>query len=133
MEYDDSINEDNMTIPEFHTFKEVAEHLAKGGAAYRWGTNYPIYCKGHWYELETRYDGGSSGECSKQGAVFSVDEQNSTNWVLISKEDWEAREQRMRDAWKKIMEERAEREKDRKVYKETMEKVTKKSFWDWWW
>jgi len=74
---------------ELHTFTEVCEHLAKGGAAYRFGLSYPLYIgKPHGgYTCHTQVWGGSSGACIVEGCDFSLIEQASTNWVLIEVED----------------------------------------------
>jgi hypothetical protein len=81
-------------LPDFHSFREMCKHLSDGGAAYRFGSQYPLYYgKRHGLEwVQTRFDGGSAGECVKDGATWTADEQASTNWVLISGEDMEARD-----------------------------------------
>ena len=118
-----------MTIPDFHTFREMVEHVEGGGAAYRYGSHYPIYCKSqylHTGPIEKRFDGGSSGECLGK-AEFSVEEQNSTNWVLISKEDWEAREEAMHKAYEECARINAENRK--RELAQGPPKPAKKSNW----
>lgn len=114
-----------MTLPQFHTFRDMCKHLTTGGAAYRYGSNYPIYCgKVHtnnegkvFHSIEMRTFGGSSGELIHYGGAgttgisFSADEQASTNWVFISKEDWDAREKSMMEWYEKRDRENAERQK----------------------
>jgi hypothetical protein len=91
---------DKVTVPTFHTFREMSEHIANGGAAYRWGSHYPIYCNNPYRGIEKRFDGGSAGECIDK-AHFSPEEQQSSNWVLISAEDWKARDEALAEAYKR--------------------------------
>ena len=92
-----------MTLPDFHTFREMLEHLSTGGAAYRYGSAYPIYVGGKPLIVKRTW-GGSSGELTTSGyadsgVAFTLEEQQSTNWVLISKADWEARDRAMRESY----------------------------------
>src|ERR1051325_4330640 len=98
-------------LPKFHTYREMCEHLNNGGAAYRFGSYYPLYYgKRHALEwAQTRFWGGSAGECVKDGANFTADEQNSNNWVFISKEDMEKRDNAITEAYRKRAEEYASR------------------------
>ena len=96
-------------IPEFHTFREMLEHLNTGGAAYRYGNSYPIYVGRKYGGLEKRTWGGSSGELVSSSGVFgggmdfTVEEQHSTNWVLIQPEIWEVRDRKMLESYKECM------------------------------
>jgi hypothetical protein len=131
-----------MSLPDFHTFREMLEHLETGGAAWRYGTNYPIYYRGSWGGVEKRVHGGSSGECIEgmgpgSGISFSVEEQNSINWVLMSAENWKKREDDMRAAWERIREENRSRQIETGVYEGKVGQIVprdppKKERGGWW-
>lgn len=87
-------------LPVFYIFREMCAHLLTGGAAYRYGSSYPIYVG-----RSERGMGGlerrtwNSGECVEHGyplgLVFTVEEQLSVNWVLIPADEWKERDERM--------------------------------------
>ena len=101
-----------MTVPKLHTYAEALAHLDAGGAIFRFGSYYPLYVNTG-DGAQTRFDGGSSGEMIKWGWQFSADEQHSINWVLVSKEDQIAADNRYREAWQEIERRNAEERKQR--------------------
>lgn len=92
-----------MSLPEFHTYREACECIESGGAAHRFGSFYPLYTRSRRGsgDIERRFWGGSGGECGTV-ASFSLEEQQSTNWVLIAKAEWEARESQMAEAYRAL-------------------------------
>ena len=94
-------------MAELHTFQEACECLEDGGAVHRFGKVYPIYYikqySGPDGGLRMRFWGGSSGECDIVH-TFTPEEQQSTDWQLISKEEWNKREEAMRKGYKELIE-----------------------------
>lgn len=91
-----------MTIPELHDFKSMLEHLETGGAAWRYGSHYPIYTKHENYmggisRILVQGTGNGCEWIDMRGVEFSVNEQQSINWVFMSAEDWSARQKNYRE------------------------------------
>lgn len=78
-----------------HTFAEACDCISRGGAAYRFGSQY-VFCGGDHYDVQRR------GLTYSEPANFTVEEQHSVNWVLIEPEEWAQREEerhRMNREW----------------------------------
>ena len=108
------IGRKEMGIPGFHTFREAMECIESGGAAYRYGSFYPLYAAyaAHSGCISRHFDGGSGGEMvdMMRGADFTPDQQASTNWVLFTKEEWDARQINYMERCKEFYEMEAWRE-----------------------
>lgn len=71
------------TLDEFHSFREACEHLERGGRVWRYGTPLPYYQKSPEPEERIRqYWASAWNYCMYHWRGFTVEEQQSTDWIL---------------------------------------------------
>jgi hypothetical protein len=70
-------------MTELHSFEDMIAHLEAGGAAHRFGSWYPLY-RMERGELKRRYfsSGGEYENGPMMPVSFSVEEQQSSDWIL---------------------------------------------------
>jgi len=116
-----------------HTFNEAIECIEAGGAAYRYGAPFPIWAKGAKITdifCNTYVQGNYFGiRCVNIGHIteknyldffppmFSITEQQSADWVLLSKEEFKKLVENWKEDYKKYKEER------KKMYSSTANNV----------
>lgn len=83
-------------MTDIHTFKEMLAHLESGGVAHHWGSQRPLYflSKGRLMRVPMSIE-----ERMERTVHFSVEDQQSVDWVFMSREEFEEERRKTREAW----------------------------------
>lgn len=127
------------------TFQQAVNCIERGGAAYRYGTEFPIWYKGgvlYEYYTDPYPKSANLGYFTsfeiREKTPFTLEDQQAVDWVLIPKKKWDEYQKKRKEdiekLWIDIQKryEPANSSNDTVVLSNSEYIEPKKPWWQWW-